>query len=185
MPNLGIFLFLSFLGPGIVITGSLYLLWPDIFILNNNTINQSTQIILIVVIVSFLSGHIPFILQKPIFVPIWNYTIGLDSKKVNKYMEIRSNIISQADTFSIEHKYADQILGEYILFLNSSIWILVISVVKVPFSSDDGSVFIALLMGFISFVCIMWTCPMFLTAYVECLTELEKRVNEKRLNPNA
>ena len=70
MPNVGLFLLLAFIGPGIVIFSCLLLLWPE---LRPIVFGQQTEIyIFLTVSIAFLNGHIPFLLERSIFDHVWN-----------------------------------------------------------------------------------------------------------------
>jgi hypothetical protein len=177
MPNLSIFLLLSFIGPGVVIFSALMLLWPEL-----RSVLAASKVelyIFLVICISFLNGHLPFFLERRLFDRLWRRLhpalYMIDRRAV---FERSTRILISSELKGYNHGHFDQVFGEFVLYFNTSFWLILICLVRI-FSGVQGLTALATVVILVcSLVSILFTAPKFKSRFLSILDEMEKLAAE-------
>lgn len=173
MPNLGTFFLLAFFGPGIVIFSTLILLWPELRVLFGES--KVEIYALIVMTISLLNGHVPWIAEKIVFEPIWRICFTQYDALLDRFRgKDLVNILVTQEANGYDHKYYDLMFGEFVLYFNSSFWLLVISCARLIYGSMSGLVLLATLIVLpVSLVALFYTAPVYKMAYIRSVIAMD------------
>src|ERR1700730_4930 len=142
---LGTFLTLSFLLPGMIIFSSVVLLFPESHALVEN--RTTFEVVAAVLVISFLNGHPVFICEIYVLDKVWDFIFpSFKLSERSSLLRERSKIISMAESYNIVHPHLDHVFGEFILFTNTSFWIVIVAVVR---SLYYPTVYVAILANFL------------------------------------
>ncbi len=178
--SLGLFLTLSFVLPGLVIYSSIYLLFPEVRIFIDGL--NAFQSFAAIIVISFFQGHPAFIAEIKLLNPIWkklysNYKLDRPGHELN-----RTRIIALAESHNIIHNQFDQIIGEFILYTNTSLWVLVIVLYSFFYDhSNSPPLVVSLIMLLITLIALFMVCPKFKKSYLdilEIILEQLKKIEE-------
>ena len=175
LSSLGTFLTLSYLMPGIVILSGLVILFPDVRVLVEHM--PTAELFAAVFVVSFLHGHPCLFIELHFMDHIWSAlhpSLNLSNRKTVIFS--RSSIISSAEVHNITHAHFDAVMGEFILFTNSSMWLILASTVRIFMDDSIGKLSVSLLIGFLSILVLLFTSPFFKGQYLSALEVLQGRV---------
>lgn len=149
------------------------LLWPEL----RAQLGQSKLEVyaLSVVTISFLNDHVPWIAERIAFEPIWRLSFPQYDALIEKYRakDVIGIIISQ-ELNGYDHKYYDLMFGEFVLYFNTSFWLLVICAVRLIYGAD-GALLVATLIIFpSSLIALFYTAPIYKMAYVRSILLMEE-----------
>lgn len=177
--SLGTFLILSFLLPGIIIFSALILLFPEAYVIVEK--RSATELIALVLVISFLNGHLPFLYEIHALNYVWDRLFPkLHLLNRSKIMHDRSKILASAEVNGFSHQHFDTVFGEFILYTNSSLWVFIISFAKLCLSRTTADLFESTLAVISCFVILTFTSPFFKHQYI-CALEAIRESNELRL----
>jgi hypothetical protein len=174
MPNLGVFILLALLAPGVVIAGAAVLLFDNN---EGHFLGAGIEVLIFLSItISFLTGHIPFVIERFIFNHIWDALYpNLHLRKKSSILGERSSILATCEAKGIHCQHMEQLLGEFIFYFNTSFWLAILATVKLTifFNYDLRDAFAGLILT-TSMFSILYTCPHFKLAYIMALEKYKE-----------
>lgn len=173
---LGIFLILAFILPGLIITSTLMLFFPELRALIPS--GGSIEFIGVVIIMSFINGHPAFLFERHFLDTLWNKIFPKLRIKERIYLaDNRSQIIADAEINGLSHSHYDQTLGEFILFNNTSFWLFFISAIQIIRGPYTMISIIAVTTLLASFISLVFVSPFFKKSYIDILETLQKETH--------
>lgn len=184
---LTLFLILAYLLPAVTIFAVLILLFPGI------ASYADTESALLaagaVLVIAYIHGSPCQLIEFWCLDRLW-------SKMRSKYrikdraglVKERSHIISEAEAYSIDHSHFDQTLGEYILFLNTGLWLIGLALVRIIGSPWWGLGFefsIAWAILLASSISVFYVSPLWKSRYLDILEVLKSAIDFKKEHPTA
>jgi hypothetical protein len=178
---LGIFLILSFILPGLIITSGLIIFFPEIASVINA--QGGIEFIGIVILISFINGQPAFLFERYVLDPLWNKIFPKwRMKERNKLTVRRSKIIANAEIKGLTHNHYDQTIGEFILFNNTGLWLFFIAAARLVRGPHSKMSMIALLVLFASVISLVFVSPFFKKSYTDILEALDTEVQRESEN---
>ncbi len=186
LSSLALFRTLAYLLPAITILATLLFLFPDL--VKSLGVQDPLLGASAVLVVAFIHGFPCQIVEFMCLDPLWsriypNYNI----EKRKQLAAERSRVITKAEILSKSHAHYDQTLGEYILFLNTGLWVGIIAVIRLVGAYWWGMGFglvAASLVLLAAFLSVLYVSPLWKSKYFDIL-EVIKSVVEKEEHASA
>ncbi len=165
------FLLVSMILPGIVLIGLATVLFPSVRLQLAEM--DAFALIIVVVVVSFLVGHIPFSIERPVFDRIWDKWRSGDFIMRQKRIGSWSRVIARADAANVSHKHLDERLAEFIFFFNTSFWVVPIAVWSLLTQHEPAQIAVAVFLLLTAVIALFHTSPTFKSDYMAAIESLE------------
>lgn len=176
---LGIFLILSVILPGLIITSALLMLFPELGPVIGG--QGGMEFIGVVILVGFINGPPAFLFERYVLDRIWNRLFAdWGMKERNDLAARRSKIIADAEIRGLIHNHYDQTLGEFILFNNTGFWLVFIGGIRLSRWPHMGLGVIAVVVMLASVVSLLFVSPFFKKSYTDILKALEEEIQRGR-----
>jgi hypothetical protein len=176
---LGTYLVMALLLPGFVVLTVAAVLFPELrTVLGAMT---TPQLVGIVCLASFLSGHIPYFVERYLLTRLWNLlypAYGLAQRSI--ILSERGVIVIRCDIAGLSRRHLDAALGSFIFYYNTSFWCVTLSVVASTQDSGTATFRLALGIGLISLVALFFTAPLYKKSLLDILEAMKAELALRR-----
>ena len=173
--SLTLFLLLSFVLPGIIIITIISILYPDVRTYLYEL--GAFQLVSLVLVASFLNGPFACLIEHRYLEPLWEKMYKNFRLKERAGLLNRSKIIASAEANEISHAFYDQIFGEFLLFTNTSIWLIIISIPAFFVEHSNVHPIILVFIIGICMISLLFISPVFKKQYLDILDIIKERLD--------
>lgn len=181
--TLSSFLIMALVIPGGIISTAVFVLFPEAIRslrIGNNGFLEVTGIILLVALVA---AHLPFYFERYLLDRIWQ-ALFPNARILERQAlaSARSAVITRSQITGVSHQHFDQTLSEFILFNNTSFWLLLMALARL--ATPVESVYVVIFAGIIlvaSIVTLLFACPFFKKSYLDALELLDEE-SQRRIS---
>lgn len=181
LSSLTLFLILAYLLPATTILATLLLLFPSLV----TSLDMQNPLLAAgaVLVIAFIHGF-PCQLIEFIFLDrLWSRIYPEYQIKQRKQLAAeRSSIITKAEILSKSHGHLDQTLGEYILFLNTGLWVGTLALIRLIGFHWWGIGFeflFALVVLLAALLSVLYVSPLWKKKYFDILEVIKSMVEKE------
>lgn len=179
---LGTYLVMALLLPGLVVLSVAAVLFPELRALLAAA--ATAEQIAAVCLASFLSGHIPYFVERYLLTTVWDRMYrSYRLKERSAIMAERGVLVVGFDLAGLSRRHYDAALGSFIFYYNTSFWCVILSAVAVALGPDGSLLGLAIGIGIISLVALFFTAPLYKKSLIGILEVMKNELEARNSLP--
>jgi hypothetical protein len=175
----GTYIVMALLLPGFVVLAVAAILFPDL----RTAIGamSTAEQIAVVFLASFLSGHVPYFIERYILTWLWNLLYpSYRLKQRTSILAERGGLAVRCDVAGLSRRHFDAALASFIFYYNTSFWCVILSIVAVFTHPTPTILALAIGIGLISLVALFFTSPLYKKNLIGVLEVLKNELDSRK-----